>query len=112
MLAYRSSSHSSTKVSPNKMVYGREVVLPMAAIIGRPKSESDNNNSIDSYIRDLSEKIRETHDVARENIGKASEYQRPLYDTNAKLKRYKVGQCVWLHDPTRRKGVCSKLISK
>jgi hypothetical protein len=112
MLAYRSSSHSSTKVSPNKMVYGREVVLPMAAMIGRPKLEPNDTKSVETYISDLRKKITEAHDLARDNIGKSSEYQKRHYDTNAKQRKYEAGQCVWLHDPTRRKGVCSKLINK
>ena len=29
MMAYRSSSHASTKISPSKVVLGREIVLPL-----------------------------------------------------------------------------------
>ena len=34
--AYQSFSHASTMVSPNKIVFGREIFLPLQAMIGRP----------------------------------------------------------------------------
>ena len=37
MMAYKSSVHSSTGQTPNKMVYGREIILPMAAVIDKPR---------------------------------------------------------------------------
>lgn len=47
MMAYRSSVHSSTGQSPNKMVYGHEIMLPMAAVVGQPKGE--NSATVDDY---------------------------------------------------------------
>lgn len=112
MLAYRSSIHSSTKVSPNKMVYGRNVILPLAAVIGRPISNNNDIETVEDYVRELRKNLEFTHDFARLNIGKSTEYQKRHYDCNAKLQKYSAGQCVWLHDPTRHKGVCSKLLNK
>lgn len=112
MLAYRSSSHASTKMSPNKMVFGREVTLPMAAAIGRPLQERNAIETLDDYVQDLRIELAHIHDIARENIRETSNYQKRHYDSNAKARKYKVGQCVWLHDPTRHKGVCSKLVNK
>ena len=34
MMAYRSSVHATTQQTPNKMVFGRDIVLPMEAVIG------------------------------------------------------------------------------
>jgi hypothetical protein len=112
MMAYRSSSHSSTKISPNKMVYGRNVTLPMAAAIGRPITERNKTETVDDYVNELRTNLECIHDFARKNIGKSFEYQKRHYDTNARQRNYYAGQCVWLHDPTRHKGVCSKLINK
>jgi hypothetical protein len=111
MMAYRSSNQSSTKVSPNKMVFGREIVLPINAVIGRP-SVTDQQVSSEEYVQILKQKLEEAHEVARVNIGNVSQYQKRHYDTNAKKRTFVEGQCVWLHDPTRKKGVCSKLLNK
>jgi transposase InsO family protein len=111
MMAYRSSPHASTKISPNKMVFGREIVLPIQAYIGRPKLEDDEET--EDYVGVLQQRLEEIHDLARDNLKQASEYQKKYYDTGAKKKkRYSSGQLVWLHDPTRKVGVCSKLINK
>ena len=53
LMAYRSSTHKSTNVSPNKMVFGREVVLPVEAYIGRPLSEVSEPRFVDTYAREL-----------------------------------------------------------
>ena len=111
MMAYRSSPHASTKISPNKMVFGREIVLPIQAYIGRPKLEDDEET--EDYVGVLQQRLEKIHDLARDNLKQASEYQKKYYDTGAKKKkRYSAGQLVWLHDPTRKVGVCSKLINK
>ena len=111
MMAYRSSPQSSTKVTPNKMVFGREVVLPMQAMVGRPRME-EKLKDCDQYVEDLQERMSHCHDIARENLRSASKYQKKHYDSNSKKVKYTVGQDVWLHDPTRKVGVSTKLTNK
>ena len=48
MMAYRSSVHSSTGQSPYKMVYGHEIMLPMAAVVEQPKGEM--SATVDGYV--------------------------------------------------------------
>jgi hypothetical protein len=38
-MAYRSSKHASTKVTPNKMMLGREITLPVQAFISEPEKD-------------------------------------------------------------------------
>ena len=38
MLAYRSTLHESTRCSPNMMVFGRDLALPIDVILGTPQS--------------------------------------------------------------------------
>ena len=35
MMAYRSTVHSSTNTTPNKMVFGHDILMPSQAILGR-----------------------------------------------------------------------------
>ncbi|XP_053378469.1 uncharacterized protein LOC128548103 [Mercenaria mercenaria] len=67
MMAYRSSIHSSTKLTPIKMVFGREVVLPMQAVIGRPV-EDEHSSGNDDYVIDLQDKLHKCHEIARDNL--------------------------------------------
>ena len=59
MMAYRSSVHSSTGQSPNKMVYDHEIMLPMTAVVGQPKGK--NSATGDDHIENLQEKLQQAH---------------------------------------------------
>ena len=52
MLAYRSSIHDSTGFTPNMMMLGREVELPIQVAIGRPSEEKTNKP--EDYVQDIS----------------------------------------------------------
>ncbi|MCG8033357.1 MAG: DDE-type integrase/transposase/recombinase, partial [Candidatus Thiodiazotropha taylori] len=62
MMAYRSSVHASTKYSPNQMVYGKQILLPMAAVVGQPKEE--NPIPMEDYVQNLQEKLTQIHTLA------------------------------------------------
>jgi hypothetical protein len=93
------------------MVLGREVTLPMQAVVGRPREEIEVI-FYEDYVMDLQDKLKACHNIARENIKSAAQYQKKHYDSNSKRKAYKPGQLVWLHDPSRKVGISSKLVSK
>ena len=63
MMAYRSSIHSSTGQFPNRMVYGREILLPMAAVIGLSKGE--NSGTVGDYVGNLQQKLQQVQQLAR-----------------------------------------------
>ena len=111
MMAYRSSPQSSTKITPNKMVFGREVVLPIQAVIGRPVGDHGRTDP-ESFVHKLQDKLNECHEVARKNLRSAAVYQKRHYDSNAKKKTFRAAQLVWLHDPSRKVGISSKLMNK
>jgi hypothetical protein len=48
----------------------------------------------------------------RKHLKECNEYQKKHYDQGAKERKLYLGQAVWLHDPTRKIGVCSKLLPK
>ena len=56
------------------MVFGREVTLPLQAVIGQPM-ESDQSN-YDDYLHDPKKKLKEIHGIARKNLKQAAVYQK------------------------------------
>ena len=115
MMAYRSSVNSSTGKTPNLMVLGREVVLPMQAVVGKPSSNEVDNFDVDGYVSKLQANMVKVRDVARANMGKAAAYRKRYYDTHsrrAQMRYTEAGQLVWLHDPSRKRGVCHKQQNK
>ena len=77
MMAYRASVNSSTGKTPNMMTLGREAVVPMQAIIGKPTLDDDDDSSdVDNYLSRLQTNMLNVHDVARANLGKTANYQK------------------------------------
>ena len=107
MMAYRSSIHSSTGQTPNRMVYGREILLPMAAVIGLPKGE--NSGTVGDYVENLQQKLQQVHQLARTNLKKTATYRKKHYDIKSSKRVLTPGQLVWLYEPSKRPGVCAKL---
>ena len=113
MMAYRSSTHSSTGISPNMMMLGRNITMPVEAIIPRPRESDDSDFSdADEYVHKLQENLSKVHEFARKNLKQNADYQKKYYDTKTKVRKFEEGQPVWLYDASKRPGVCSKLTSK
>ena len=114
MMAYRASINSTTNQSPNKLVFGRNVVLPLEAVFGRPvlTDDTDDQCEVDEYKIELQNHLETAHAIARRHLQTTSEYQKRHYDIRAKKQAFCPGQAVWLADPSRKAGVCTKLSSK
>ena len=108
LMAYPSSVNSSTGQTPNAMMLGRELILPLRAIIREPESNTAELDE-ENYISTLKRKLQVIHELGREKLKQSAIYQKKHYDIKAKKKSYKEGQAVWLHDTTRKVGVCQKL---
>ena len=97
------------------MALGRKAVLPVQALIGKPTlDDEDESTDVDDYLSRLQTNMLKVHDVARANLGKAAIYPKGYYDTHgrrAQMRHLEAGQLVWLCEPTRKVGVCHKLIS-
>lgn len=107
MMAYRSSVHASTKYSPNRMVYGKQILLPMAAVVGQPKEEDPI--PVNDYVQNLQDKLQRVHELARQNLKTAALYRKKHYDIKSSKRILSPGQAVWLYEPSKRPGVCAKL---
>ncbi|CAC5372596.1 unnamed protein product [Mytilus coruscus] len=106
IMAYRSSVHASTGQTPNMMMLGRNIFLPMEAVIPRPDGPIESASpETDKYVNELQDAMSKSHALARKHLKQNSEYQKRYYDLKA-------GQAVWLYDASKRKGICHKLASK
>ena len=111
MMAYRAASHPSIGVSPNKMVLGRNVVMPLEAIVPRPKDNSEAPET-NEYVLKLQESLAKVHELARNCLKQNANYQKKYYDSKAEVRKFYEGQPVWLYDASKKVGVCSKLTCK
>ena len=114
MMAYRASQNSSTRLTLNRLMLGKEIVLAAALVTGHPSTCQDSElpDDEDQYVTLLREKLAKAHEIARRNLHTHAVYRKRNYDLKARRQSIKPGQAVWLYNPTRRVGVCSKLTSK
>ena len=115
MMAYRASVHESTGKTPNEMMFGSNVSLPLDAVVASPAEERcgdlDSENC-DDYVGNLKQRLRAAHDFARIKLRKSAQYQEHQYNLKADKRSLSQGQPVWLYDPAKTRGVCPKLAAK
>ena len=92
MAAYRSSRQSSTGLSPNYLMLGREVKNPLEIIIGKAPDQEQCQHW---YALDLEDKLRHAYQFARHNLKMAAQRQKNLYDLRVKPFGWKPGMWVW-----------------
>jgi hypothetical protein len=107
LMAYRSTVHDSTGVSPNRMMLGREVTLPLDLMFGCPPAEMPKDSV--EYVAELEESLEKAHAYAREKLKKAAERQKRIHDRLVKGSPYQPGDMVWLFNPLRKVGKSPKL---
>jgi hypothetical protein len=110
MMAYRSSVQETIQETPNMMMLGREVTLPIDLMMGTKPPEGDELK-ID-YAQKLREDIQIAHDAARENQKSASRKMQKDYLVGTRGRSLTRGDFVWLFDSTKKKGLSPKLQSR
>ena len=107
MMAYRSTPHSSTGFTPNQMVFGRNITLPIQLVTGQTVTE--DRQSPEEFVIEKQAYIAAIHDQARESLKKNAKYRKRYYDKDAKVVAFKKGDRVWMYDSSKKVGVCRKL---
>ena len=106
--AYRATPHESTGETPNMLMLGREVFLPLD-LMTRVASDMDEGDIQSDYAYQLREGMRFAHDRAREHLRNSTRRQKKYYDQKTSPMMLTTGQFVWLHNPSRKKGLSPKL---
>jgi len=91
LYAYRTACHSSTGVSPNLLLYGRDP--PALQRISQLAYDSI------SYPAVIQTKLAELQDFVHANIAQAASNQKAAYDQHTSAVAFKQGEPVWLSIP-------------
>ena len=105
-MAYRSAVHSSTAESPNMMMLGREIAMPVDLMFENNVEHQGNQSD---YAAGLRSKIQDAHVRAREQLRLSSRTQKKHYDRYLDKHGFQAGDFVWLKNEKRRKGFSPKL---
>lgn len=102
LLAYRSSVHETLGVSPARMIFGRDLTLPIDLAMGRPVREE--KHCVTDYAYELEQRLLDIHEYARKHLKIASDSMKRQYDVKTNHINYNIGDAVWYFKPSRRKG--------
>lgn len=99
-MAYRTAIHESTSYSPSRLLFGREIKVPLDLLHGQPPGdEEENEQEYTKYSEQLEEKLHSIHEHAREHLTISGENLKTRYDIRANTHAFKEGDQVWLHNP-------------
>jgi hypothetical protein len=115
VIAYNSSVHESTGYSPFRIVYGKEMSLPINVQTRSEFNESrgptgERHNNIPTFVKNLQEKLIEIHSLMRDNLSKSVERQKKHYDCRMKIHQYEVGDFVMRNQKKTVSRVKSKIV--
>ena len=78
MMAYRLAVHEATNCSPAKVLFGRDLQLPIDLLLGRPEEECPE--SVKQYTRDLCQRLEKIHCFTRKHLKLSSDRMKKRYD--------------------------------
>ena len=105
--ALRSSINRSTGFTPNMLMLGREINMPVDLRFPGPDAEDSEDH--ESYVNDLVSHIQEAHEIAREKLKSGQAIMKRDYDLKVHEHTYSVGDAVYILDTAIPKGKCAKL---
>ena len=109
-MAYRATPQATTGLTPNYMMYGRELFMPVDIECGLPSDEEKRDPV--QFAVELRSKLSYAYEIARTNMKKNTERQFRYYNQKQHGDEFCVGDLVWYQNKLRKKGVSPKLQPK
>ena len=101
MMAYRATIQESTGCSPNLLMLGREITLPIDLMVGSP--EQNNPECPILYVEWVRNVLQDSFAFVREQLRKSAQRQKRNYDKHANPRKYPIGSWVWRWYPPKAK---------
>ena len=108
--AYRTVPQASTGETPNMLMLGREVLLPVDLTTASPAVEGTEPQT--DFALELRTRMQDAHDRARLHLRRSARHQKKTYDRGTNNACFKEGQFAWLYNHAKKKGVSPKLMSR
>lgn len=107
LCAYRASEHSSTGYSPNKLVFQREIVLPVDIVMSGSHVTTESV-PYDDYVQEQELRMQRAFTIARACMKKQAETRAARYNLRVKPNVFKPNDLVLYHYPRVRRNVKEK----
>ena len=109
-LAYRSTVHEVTGFTPNYIMTGREVSLPLDVMLGSIRDRDET--TVPGYVERLKYRLQGCFEEVRQHLKQFGERQKRYYNLSLHGEQYRPGDLVYLREKTRKKQVSPKLMPK
>ena len=101
VLAYNSSVHESTGFTPYLLMFSREAMLPLDALLRLETTPSQGLvQTYPDFVVEQKQQLEETEQIG-ENLKRAQKLRKAYYDTKRHGQRFRVGDRVWYRNRTR-----------
>ncbi len=87
MMAYRAPVHESTKCSPNLLMLGRKVFLPIDIMAGIPTHTLEYESPV-QYVQLVHNTMEPAYELAHEQLAASAQRQKSYYDQKLKVRSY------------------------
>ena len=103
MMSYRSSVHETTSETPNMVMTGRQINLPLDVMTSSdPELRYEH---APEYVKKLEDDLRTCYTRVREALGRAAIRQKHYYDRKHHLNVYRHGDLVLVKTMVRKPGI-------
>ena len=107
MMAYRSSDHETTGMSPNMLMFGCQVSTPLDLMFEMPSLIKPIPNN--QWVWELRDKIETAHAKVRQYTQQSMHRQKVLHDSRISYEKFEIGDQVFVYFPVKQIGTSSKL---
>ena len=109
MMAYRSTDHETTGVSPNRMMLGREISTPLDLIYEMPSVIKPV--PANQWVWELQENMENVHKFVRQYTGRSINRQKKYHDIKLYYEKLNINDKVYVYFPVKKIGNSSKFTS-
>ena len=109
MMAYRSTEHETTGLTPNMCMLGRETTCPLDIMYEMPPAIKSIPQNM--WVWQLQENLEMAHAKVRQNISDNMKRQKRYHDENLSFETFEAGDKVYVYFPVKKVGCSSKLTS-
>ena len=107
MMAYRSTEHETTGLTPYMLMLGRETATPLDIMFEMPQSLK--SIPVNQWVWEIRERLESAHTLVREYTGESMKRQKKYHDRRVSYERFEAGDSVYVYFPVRKSGHSSKL---
>ena len=109
MMAYRSSVHESTGYTPQFLVFGRELSLPLDCMY--PEPQDNTTTDLHEFVHNKQQAFQRAFELVRRNLNEKQKRRNAIYNKKVHGPTYRKGQKVLLYHPAIAVGRTSKFAS-